>query len=63
MGRTEVDCAIGFGLLALGYSVGGGYLGVGVDVGLLGSTLLIFVSEPDEAVAVPSLSFVCHAQP
>ena len=40
-----------------------GGLGVGVDVGLLGSTLLIFVSEPDEAVAVPSLSFVCHAQP
>ena len=63
MGRTEVDCAIGFGLLALGLGLGGGGLGVGVDVGLLGSTPLIFVPEPDEAVAVPSLSFVYHAQP
>ena len=63
MGRTEVGCAIGFGLLALGYSVDGGGLGVGIHVGVLGSTPLIFVPEPDEAVAVLSLSFVCHAQP
>ena len=63
MGRAEFGCGVGWGLMALGLVLGGGYLGVGVDVGLLGSTLLIFVSEPDEAVAVPSLSFVCHAQP
>ena len=56
-------CGVGWELMALGLVLGRRYLGVGVDVGLLGSTLLIFVSEPDETVAVPSLSFVCYAQP